>query len=306
MLDSFKRMAEHTPGVGTVYTKLRRIRHRLSEPDFYSPLPSLKEARRREQTIWGEPSRVLPAVDLNEVEQLSLYDELKNFYAELPFEDEPRSGLRYYFHNEWFGDADAILLYSMIRHLKPKRIIEIGSGFSSAVTLDTNDLFFGGDISCTFIEPNAERLLSLLNGRDREKHTILEKEVQDVELALFGTLRPNDILFIDSSHVTKVYSDVNWLFFRVLPALARGVFVHFHDVFYPFEYPKEWLFLDRRGWNEAYLLRAFLQYNSAFQIKFFNAYMVRYFRDRFRRDMPRWVQDPPGSPWASSIWLQKV
>ncbi len=306
MLNSFKRMAEHTPGLGQVYVQLRRVKNRFSEPGFYSPLPSLKEARRREQAIWAEPARELPAIDLNEPHQLARFDEFAKFYPELPFREEPADGLRYYLQNEWFGDADAILLYSMIRHARPRRIIEVGSGFSSAVMLDTNDLFFGGDIACTFIEPNAERLLSLLNASDREKHAVVEKEVQDVELELFGSLGPNDILFIDSSHVTKLHSDVNWLFFRVLPALTRGVLVHFHDIFYPFEYPKDWLFVDRRGWNEAYLLRAFLQYNTAFQIEFFNAFMVRYFRERFAREMPRWVQEPPGSPWASSIWLRKV
>src|SRR5262249_51820098 len=163
-----------------------------------------------------------------------------------------------------------ITLYGMIRHLKPQRIVEVGSGFSSAVMLDTSDRFFGGTISCTFIEPHPERLSSLLREGDREKHRVLARPVQDVDLEPFPELAANDILFVDSSHVAKVHSDVNRIFFEILPALAEGVSVQFHDIFYPFEYPKEWVY-GGRAWNESYLLRAFLQYNRSFQVQFYNA-----------------------------------
>ncbi len=94
--------------------------------------------------------------------------ELKQYYNALPFEENPKTGLRYYLNNPWFGHGDAIALYGMLRHFKPKSIIEIGSGFSSAVILDTNDLFLDGSVSCTFIEPHPERLLSLFTEMDRK------------------------------------------------------------------------------------------------------------------------------------------
>ncbi len=267
---------------------------------YYSPIPSQQEVRANEALIWGEVPRSLPALDLNEPGQVAVFDELKKYYADLPFADKPKPNLRYYFDNDWFTYGDGTILYSMIRHLKPKRIIEIGSGYSSAVMLDTNDLFFGGQIACTFIEPNPERLLTLLRDSDQSRNRVITQKVQEVGLDCFGELSAGDILFVDSSHVSKVNSDVNWILFKILPALRQGVTVHFHDVFAGFEYPKEWI-LEGRAWNEDYLLRAFLQYNHAFRVQFFNAFFGRFYRDRLERDMPLCAKRPGGS-----IWLMKT
>ena len=124
--------------------------------------------------------------------------------------------------------------------------------------------------------------------------------VQNVPLAAFEELGDNDILFIDSSHVCKAGSDVNFLVFNVLPALAPGVVVHFHDIGWPFEYPLQWI-ADGRAWNEAYLLRAFLQYNRSFEILVFNSYAYRTFRSFFEKRMPLYLERPGGS-----LWLRKT
>ena len=188
----------------------------------------------------------------------------------------------------------------MIRHLKPKRIIEIGSGFSSAVMLDTNELFFDGCIECTFIEPHPDRLLSVLKNADRDRHSIIATRLQDVDVDLFKRLSGDDILFVDSSHVAKVDSDVNRIIGEILPILEKRVSVHFHDIFYPFEYPKEWIY-EGRAWNEAYMLKAFLQYNNAFQIQFFNSFLTYFRPDLFMSHMPLCLKNPGGS-----IWLKKI
>src|SRR5438067_4102018 len=109
---------------------------------YYSPIPCEEEVRANEQTIWGTIPRSYPEIDLNEAGQLSLFDELKRYYDDIPFEDQQTPGLRYYFDNTSFGHGDATVLYCMISHLRPKRIVEIGSGYSSAAMLDTNDLVF--------------------------------------------------------------------------------------------------------------------------------------------------------------------
>jgi hypothetical protein len=267
---------------------------------YYSPIPCKEEVRANEQAIWGRIARSYPDIDLNEAGQLALFDELKRYYGDIPFEDQPKPELRYYFDNTSFGHGDAILLYCMIRHLKPKRIIEIGSGYSSAVMLDTNDLFFHGDIACTFIEPNPERLLALLRDEDRRRHHLVAKRIQDVGLHCFDALGRGDILFVDSSHVSKVHSDVNLIFFQILPSLPPGVMVHFHDIFAGFEYPRDWV-LEGRAWNENYILRAFLQYNRAFQVQFFNNFFGHFYRHRLERDMPLCLKNPGGS-----FWLKKV
>jgi Methyltransferase domain len=276
--------------------------YKLAAPlgHYHSPIPEQDEVLANEHIIWGPAPRTLPGIDLNEEGQLALLREFKQYYNALPFEENPKNGLRYYLNNLWFGHGDAIALYGMMRHFKPKRIIEIGSGFSSAVILDTNDLFLDGSVSGTFIEPHPERLLSLFTERDRQQQTLLAAPVQDVDLGLFQELGANDILFVDSSHVSKVHSDVNWILFEILPRLADNVLIQFHDVFYPFEYPKEWVTLGV-AWNEDYLLRAFLQYNHAFRIEWFNAFLGCFHQDLLQSEMPLCHKNPGGS-----IWLKKM
>ena len=117
-------------------------------------------------------------------------------------------------------------------------------------------------------------------------------------------LAANDILFIDSSHVSKAGSDVNHILFELLPRLAPGVFVHFHDVLYPFEYPREWFELGI-SWNEPYILRAFLQYNTQFPIRFWNDFMMKFHAEAIQKLMPL-CADPPAFGVGGSLWLQRV
>lgn len=263
---------------------------------YYSPLPSLDEVTRDAPRLFDQWPRALPGIDLREEAQLRLLGDLKSYYAELPFPAERTAGLRYYFENAMYSYSDAILLYAMLRHLGPRRYVEIGSGFSSALVLDTNDLFLGGQLDCTFIEPFPKRLYSLLREADHGRVQVIERRLQDVPLDEFRGLEENDVLFIDSSHVTKVGSDVNRIFADILPVLKPGVHVHFHDVFYPFEYPRAWV-LEGRAWSEAYVLRAFLAFNGAFEIVLFNTFLERFHRDLFARDFPLCLKNEGGSIW---------
>ena len=264
-----------------------------------SPIHSADEVREREKQLYAIP-RTMPEINLNELGQLRLFDELRQYYPEQPFPAVKKDERRYWFENPAYSYSDAILLYCMIRHLRPNQIVEVGSGYSSAAMLDTNELFFDNSISCTFIDPQPQLVRSLLRDGDLGRIRIVEKEVQDVELDLFAGLRENDILFVDSSHVSKVGSDVNHLFFNVLPRLQSGIFVHFHDIFYPFEYPLDWVY-EGRAWNEAYVLRAFLQYNQQFEIQLFNTFIDWFHKEKYFRDMPL-VQKNTGG----SIWLKKL
>ena len=281
--------------------ELRASLNKLSAPPghYNSPIPSIEDIKENEARIFRMP-RELPALDLNEEEQMRFFDAFTKYYKELPFTDEKKEGLRYYFDNLSYSYSDAICLYAMIRHVKPQRIIEVGSGFSSCVTLDTNELFFGNAIACTFIDPYPERLLSLIKEDDKETAKIIPTKLQDVDIEQFSDLDENDILFIDSTHISKTNSDVNYIFFEILPSLKSGVYIHFHDIFYPFEYPKVWLY-EGLAWNEDYLLRAFLQYNNHFKIVFFNTFLEQFFADRFIAEMPLCMKNPGGS-----IWLRKM
>ncbi|MFH1645519.1 MAG: class I SAM-dependent methyltransferase, partial [Candidatus Omnitrophota bacterium] len=166
-----------------------------------------------------------------------------------------------------------------------------------------NDKFFESKIKCSFIEPNPERLLSLLRDEDTKRHNIVKKYVQEIDISFFKELVENDILFIDSSHISKIGSDVNHIFFNILPNLNKGVVVHFHDIFYPFEYPKKWVF-DGITFNESYILKAFLQFNKEFKIILFNSFLDYHFNEKSGKEASdekcEWLRD------GSSIWIRKL
>jgi predicted O-methyltransferase YrrM len=265
---------------------------------FYSPLPSMEDIKKHAARIWGKNPSRLPGIDLNTEEQLSLAVQFQAFHQDLPFGDQEQEQLRYYYGNNFYPKGDGQTLYHMIRHLTPKNIIEIGSGFSSAVILDTNELFFDNAISCKFVEPYPDRLMSLLKKDDLTRIEVASGKLQDIELETFSVLLENDILFVDSTHVSKLDSDVNYILFSILPHLESGVYIHFHDIFYPFEYPKKWL-LEGRAWNEAYLLRAFLQYNKAFKIVWFMHYLMNRHHDHLLHALP-------GYGGGGSLWLKKL
>ncbi|MBR8827674.1 MAG: class I SAM-dependent methyltransferase [Gomphosphaeria aponina SAG 52.96 = DSM 107014] len=267
---------------------------------FYSPIPNIEELKVKEKEIFDTKDRELAGIDLNEVEQLEILAAFKKYYDEQPFPQKKTEGMKYYFENSYYSYADGMSLYSMMRYLKPKRIIEVGSGYSSSVTLDTNQLFFDNKIELTFIEPYPERLLSLVQKGDEQiNFKLFKQEVQNVELKLFKELEQNDILLIDSSHVSKTNSDVNYLLFKVMPVLQSGVIIHFHDIHYPFEYPKHWIY-QGWAWNEAYILRAFLQYNKDFKIVFFYSFLKEFYEAQFK-EMPLYLKNPGGN-----IWLRKI
>ncbi|MDX2213330.1 MAG: class I SAM-dependent methyltransferase [Oculatellaceae cyanobacterium bins.114] len=283
-------------------TELKRLKRKqgfVPPGHFYSPIPSLREIRQDEAQIFASPAKTIPGLELHESKQLHLLEQFVPYYQEMPFQADQVAGLRYYFENLAYSYSDAILLYCMLRFLKPKRIVEVGSGFSSCLMLDTNDRFFDGSILTTFIEPRPKLLTSLIEGSDRSNVTIIPLRLQDVPLGAFESLEANDILFIDSTHVSKINSDVNRIFFEILPKLASGVYVHFHDIFFPFEYPKAWIY-EGRAWNEAYMLRAFLQYNNSFQVVLMNTFMQQFHASFFQTNMPLCLKNPGGS-----IWIRK-
>ena len=271
----------------------------MSPGHFYSPIPSLEEIRAREGELFGMPPPSLPGIDLRAGEQLALVKELAAFYADMPFPREQSPKTRYWFENWAYSYSDAIYLYSMLRKLQPRRVIEVGSGFSSAAMLDTADRFLP-ETEFTFIDPDTSTLDALLRPADREHVTVIRARLQDVPLETFDALAENDILFIDSTHVSKTGSDVNRIVFEILPRLAAGVHIHFHDVFYPFEYPKEWVY-EGRAWNEDYILRAFLEFNGAFEIVLFGTWLARFHRDLLAELMPLTLENPGGS-----LWLKKT
>jgi hypothetical protein len=265
---------------------------------FYSPIPSVEDIDRA--TAARQASDPLLGIDLREEEQMRLLQRLAKVYPEIPFASDRAKGFRFAFDNPSYSWCDGIILFCMIRDLRPRRIIEVGSGHSSCLILDTNELFFDGSIEVTFVDPHPELLLGLLRSGEVERTDIVAKKLQDTDLELFASLRANDILFIDSSHVAKAGSDVQSLFFNILPTLSPGVVVHLHDVFDGFEYPVDWL-QEGRSWNEQYLLRAFLQFNTHFRVKLFTAHMLLKHPDFFHQHMPNCFLNSGGNFWMERV-----
>lgn len=267
---------------------------------FYSPVVSRAEAE-REWPRLVRP-RVPAGVDLREAEQRAMLGRLMGHFETAPFQNSKTEGQRYYYDNPSYHYGDATVYWSMLNVLRPSRIIEIGSGYSSALALDTIDLL-GLPTRCSFIDPFpavAEAATAPL-GAD---HDVRPYRVQDLDLAILDELNANDILFIDSSHVVKTGSDVHFELTEMLPRLKPGVVVHFHDIFFPFEYPRRWVIEHNPSWNEIYFLHAFLMYNTQFRIEFWNHYASLRFASEIAAAVPRTAQRFFLNP-GGGLWLRK-
>ena len=167
---------------------------------------------------------------------------------------------------------------------------------AAACVLNTHE---GYPVDLTAIEPYPSDILR--NGFPG-LNQLLVKPVQQIDRDVFSSLQANDILFIDSSHVTKVGSDVNYLFLEILPRLQPGVFVHIHDIFLPLEYPQKWILEECRFWNEQYLLQAFLACNTAFEIVWAGSYMRLKHNIRLQHSFARF---DPNTVWPGSFWIRR-
>jgi predicted O-methyltransferase YrrM len=307
-----KILVNKSPILRRIYTKIRppkeTARNSFSNNSFlkfappghyYSPIPDIDYIQKNCKRIFSRDQTSCPAINLATERQIELVKRLAPYYNQMPFSSEKREKYRYDFNNEAFGHGSAIILYCIMRHFQPKRILEVGSGFSSAAMLDVNDHFFDGAIKFTFVEPYPKPLFSLLKEKDKESIIILNDIVQNLSRKPFTELENNDILFIDSSHVAKTGSDVLYLLTEILPILNKGVIVHIHDIYWPFEYPMDWLLLGR-AWNEAYFLKAFLQFNNSFDILLFNSYLATHHQKLMKEFFPLFL---PNS--GSSLWLRK-
>jgi predicted O-methyltransferase YrrM len=265
---------------------------------FYSPIPRLDELAADAERVFSF-ERQLPGIDLRVDAQRALLEQLGAVLADEQLPSTSTPPKRYYADNFAFGIGDGLVLQGLLRLLAPPRVVEVGSGFSSALLLDTVDEHLP-DTSLTFVEPYTELLESMLRPDDRQRCRIVAERVQDVPRSLFDELVAGDVLFIDSTHVVRTGSDVVHLILEVLPRLAPGVVVHVHDIFFPFEQPRPWV-EEGRQWAECYLLRAFLTENPAWEIVVWNDFVGRFERPLLERVLPRFLGNIGGS-----IWLRRV
>ena len=240
----------------------------------------------------------LAGIDIDLDAMVAFWDANLTFIKTTPFTVAKDPARRFFYDGSPYPWGDAIMLRAMIGHYRPQRVIEIGSGFSTACMLDSADECGHGDMRLTCIEPYPDRLHSLLRPADYGRVEVIPALVQDVALDRFDVLGPGDMLFIDSTHVLKTGSDVHFELFSILPRLRPGVLVHVHDCPFPFEYPEKWVFELNYSWNEAYALRAFLMYNNSFEITFWNSAMARAHPAKLLADSPDFMNNA-----GTSIWL---
>jgi hypothetical protein len=258
------------------------------------------DARRRQTLLWPQHP-VVAGLDFNEATQLAFLDgDLSKYVVDFDYPDhrpQHASDTAFFTSNGEFEWLDARVLFAMLRSLRPRRMIEIGSGYTSLLTADVNRRFLDGRLELTCIEPYPRDFLKLGVPGIRE---LIDKRVQDIHPNFFRSLNAGDILFVDSSHVSKTGSDVNYIIFEILPRLTRGVIVHFHDIFLPHDYPKDWVLDLGRSWNEQFLVRALLMQPSAYEIMFGAAFAHYAF---FEHMAQLFGHTCPG---GASLWLRKT
>lgn len=269
---------------------------------YSSPLPPLAELR-ADFASWFRPS-AMRGVDLALDGQLELLQRLSSFRGEcarLPSYTEAASAG----FGPGFGEVEAHVLYAMLRHVRPRRLIEVGSGLSTYFTTlaaGETERATGERCAITCIEPYPYDGLRALTPQGIE---IRQARVQEVPVEAFGVLQRGDVLFIDSSHVVRLNGDVNYLFLEVLPALEAGVYVHIHDIPFPYPVtdPEEWVFERRQFWTEAALVQAFLIHNDAFRVRLCTSTLHVSAPDALAAAFP--VYDR-ARHWPASLWLEKV
>lgn len=245
--------------------------------------------------------RILPGIDFNENEQLLILSQFNfNFeLLEIPVNYQNKN--EFFYNNGNYESGDAEYLYNIIRLKKPKRIIEIGSGYSTLMAKNAinKNKIEDSNYSCKqiCIEPYEKKWLEEI------QLELIRDKVENIDKAIFNQLEENDILFIDSTHIIRPQSDVLFEYLEILPIIKSGVIVHVHDIFTPKDYPNEWIFDEHRLWNEQYLLEAFLIFNTKFKIIGALNYLSHKFNKEFKDKSPIYSQQIGREPGA--FWMIK-
>jgi len=256
---------------------------------YYEPMFKTGELKKSLKS-----DRILPGIDFNVEEQISILNEF-NYNDELLMLENNSS---FKFDNTSFKSGDAEYYYSIIRKFKPRKIIEIGSGNSTLIALEAikKNKYEDVNYECTMkcIEPYEMDWLELLEVE------VIRNQVEEIDIEVFKELKDNDILFIDSSHIIRPQGDVLYEYLEILPVLNSNVLIHIHDIFTPKDYLEEWVIEKNYFWNEQYLLEAFLSFNNNFKIIGALNYLSHHYPDLFRKISPifsRELQREPGSFW---------
>lgn len=285
---------------GTIF---ERVGLQVQPRHYYAVVPSIRDLQDGRDRWTG--ASAMRGVDLDASRQTRLLEDLATSTIEaMPDYATVEAGNV----GEGMGAVDAELLYRMTRRTKPNRVIEVGSGTSTAylaAALAANaaddEAAEPGELVC--IEPYRHQQLDDI--ASAIPHRVIRTVAQDVPLDEFRSLRSGDILFIDSTHVVRLDSDVIYLVLEVLPLLAPGVLVHIHDIGFPYPYvvPGH-VFDDHMYWTEWCLLQAFLQFNDSFQVDLSAAWMHHNHPEVLARTLSTYRSGQEFPP--SSLWIRRT
>lgn len=279
--------------------------YHLLRKHFYLPIPADEDIP---SGYWEKQSELI-GIDMNEQGALELLDGvfpryMGEFRNRFPLES-PGDPRLFYLINGGYMAIDAHVYYAMIRHFKPRRIIEIGAGNSTllgGVACLENQRETGHAVDYTAIDPYPQSILEKgVPGLTR----LLTMKVQDLNPDLFTSLEAGDILFIDSSHVLRSGNDVEYEYLEILPRLAPGVLIHIHDISLPRHYPKVY-YDNQLYWNEQYLLQAFLIFNTRLTVLWAGNYMILKYPERVCAVFPEYHVMRQHYPMSepSAFWMR--
>ena len=268
---------------------------------FHSPIPDPAKVQGYVVNMREQGKNYIDGIPIDLHDMRNLWLKNLDCVKASPFAHGRTPGNRYSAEAGPYPMGDAVVLRMMINNYRPRRIIEIGSGCTTACILDSLEHFkIEEETEVTCIEPFPKRLIKLIKPSDLERITLIESPVQEVGLEIFDSLSANDLLVIDSTHVLKAGSDVHYELFYILPRIPVGTLVHFHDIRNPFEYPHK-MIEENFAWNEAYALRAFLMYNNDFRVKFWNSRFAPAYIGEISAECPQVFPNP-----GSAIWIERV
>lgn len=271
----------------------------------WSPIP---DTRNLDPDLWNG-TRELRCIDLNEAGQLDLVTDIERRYADdvasFPMTEAETTGPgEYYVRNGTFETVDGEVLYYLVRECEPETVIQMGGGFSTraiARAIEAESL----DTTVEVFEPYRD---DWLERESPDDYTLNERLATDLDPERIARLEPGDILFVDSTHVVRTGNDMYRLMFDLIPRLPDGVLVHFHDIFLPKEYPRDWV--ENRGWalNEQYFLHSFLMFNERFEVRWLGQYMHERHSERLASVIDSYdpSQVGPDSQMfrPNSLWLE--
>lgn len=257
----------------------------ITPVDYSSPIPN---TCRLDEEIF-EKVYDETGLDLNVREQMHYLDHIfPKYFTE--YAPSANAGLTL---------VDSYILYAMIREKKPKVMIEVGSGESTKISLLALEKNEQEGTKCEFyaIEPYPKDFLRRIS---KENFNLIDKELQCVDIEL---LKTGDLIFIDSSHVSKIGSDVNYEILEVVPKLKKGSIIHWHDIMLPTNYWRDWIYHGNKFWNESYLLHAFMLFNEAYKCIWASRYMQFYHAEKILKRFPYFL---PRKHRCTSFWLERV